>query len=396
MKKETYLLLLFLFAFGYFKNVLTNAFITRDITFVITMSWIFFGLYKFKPDFQNVLNTKRNRRVVWLLLGCLLISPINPLITWDQPYFNTQLSQRFNYVILFLLVLIRMQPSFDELEKPIKICSYITLLFYIISIYKPDFFLDPDILSDKMDRRINSDSTDIGFSVPGFRLAVLYLFIILWKITNKDSTKLDVLEVILFLALVFFRQNRSSIIGVAPMLIYSLFKYNGKYKFAFYFTLAIIMLSLMPLMSNILGSLVEETQTQLNDDSYDRWLSLNYFGIEGKKNFLDILIGNGTWSFDGAYKLEILKQGSHCQISDVGLIGTYYLYGIVPILIMFYFCWQSFNNKNVPLFLKGCFLWYIIVPTIHCFMQMNVGEDILIMISFYLVIYFSNLNKMHN
>lgn len=394
MRKELYIFILLFFAFGYLSNVYTSSFLTNDVTVVLVLIWGIVGWVMYPPKENNTVLTLFNLWVVGIIGLLFLITPLIPLFEYNQSYIVSLIAQRANYVFLLLFVFLRMNPTIEEVVMPIRTLSYITVFYYIVSIVYPQFFFTDEVVREMLDSRLRHHSTDIGFFVPGFRLAVFYLLYLIGRFIN-DSNNKTFLECCIFLFVIIAMQNRSSIIGTIPFFIYSIYMTNQKSKVFYIVSILLIVAASLPLLSAIYDSLVEETTTQVNDSNYTRWRSLYYFGYDAKRNIIEVLFGNGVWSHS-VYAKIMSSLSRSMQISDVGLIGTYYLYGIIPILFLGYFIVQSLISKNIPHFLKFYSLWFLIVPTIHCFLVTSVFNNILIVIYLYLVMYFMHDNSEDN
>lgn len=388
MRKELYIFILLFISFGYLSNVYTSSFLTNDVTVVLVIIWGIVGWVMYPPKENNTVLTLFNSWVVGIIGLLFLITPLIPLFEYNQSYIDSLIAQRANYVFLLLFVFLRMNPTIDEVIMPIRVLSYITVLYYIVSIVYPQFFFTEEMVKEMLNSRLRHHSTDIGFFVPGFRLAVFY-FLYLIGCFIKDSNNRIFIECCVFLFVIIAMQNRSSIIGTVPFFIYSIFKTNQKSKVFYVVSVILIIAAALPFLTAIYNSLLDETTAQINDSNYTRWSGLYYFGFEGKHNFIEMLLGNGVWT-NSLYAVIMGSLSRSMQISDVGLIGTYYLYGIVPILLLGFFIFKALIGKTIPHFLKFYSLWFLIVPTIHCFLVTSVLNNILMVLYFYLVMYFTH------
>lgn len=324
----------------------------------------------------------------------MLISMFVPYYHYEQSLIDTFFSQRFNYPILFLLVFLRIIPSDTDFLYAVKICAYMSIANYIISLIYPQFFLTSEVITEIMESRKNNDSTDIGFVAPGFILAVIYLYYKIGKLFHLPQIQ-DIIEVSIFMLYILLIQNRSTIIGTLPFYCIGIAMMKTKKKTLFIFLIIIILAIILPLLNNIYESLTNETKRQLEDENYNRWQSLSFFLIEMKKNLISIIVGNGVWSKSGTYvKMMIQNQYSRgTYISDIGWLGAYFYYGIVPIIYLLYYSVKAIVNKKVPSYLKYYASWIILIPTIHSFLMLTTEGAILFSMFFYLVMYYTARKK---
>lgn len=389
MKKSLYILILYLLCFGYFSNVYTSYYFNRDSNLVFSLLWGIFGWMYFEP---SKIRQKQAVTIVAALMFCFFISPLIPLAEYNQSYVSTLIAQRFNYIILILLVLNRLQPSIEEVFKPMRICAFITLFYYVISVVSPSFFLTPEVLEEKMLSRLSTDSTDIGFMVAGTQLTILYTYYKLALLVGKYTWK-DLVEVMLLMAFMILIQNRSSLIGIFPLVTFVLYMMFKNKKGTSIMVVLMVMIVSGSFIYGLFQSLLTETQMQIDDDSYDRWLSLKFFGVTMKDSIVKVLFGNGSWAANSAYVRIITNMGTHYQISDVGLVGTYFYYGVIPVIIFYSYALKTMLNRQMPYFLRFYSLWILIVPTIHTFLLMNVGMNLIYMLYFYLILHYRKMIK---
>ena len=390
MYKRTYLIVLFLITFGYAKNVYTAPLMTNDVLLILTAVWGVFGWVYYKKESVNYLNTTENRAVVWWLMIIMILSLFVPYFKYDQSIVDAFFSQRFNYSILLLLLFFRINISYDDFFYALRICSYLSLACFIFSIFSPDFFIEKSVLVESTYSRIEHSSTDIGYAAPGFSLVIFYLYIKIAQLIDYADFRTFV-ETSIFMLYVIMFQNRSTILGTLPFFAMVLLFQKGRRKYIFWTIGAVIIFALLPFLSKIYDSLIFETQIQLYDDDYPRWQAIKVFLYEKKTFFIEYILGSGIWSKTGTYSMMMNKAAQYkgAQISDIGWLGTFYYYGIIPLIILFVFIKKAIVNTNVPYFLKFYALWIIFVPTIHGFLLNALSLNIIIVIFFYFTTYFS-------
>lgn len=390
MSKRIYLLIFFLIAFNYARNVYTTSLLTNDVSLILTTIWSIFGWIYYGNESFNYLNTTKNRSVVWMLALVMMLSLFVPYFKYDQSIFDAFFSQRFNYSILLLLLFYRINISFDDFVYALRICSYLSLACFILSIFSPDLFIEKSVLVDATYSRIERSSTDVGYAAPGFILMIFYLYIKIAQLIELADLKIF-FEASLFMLYVVIYQNRSTILGTLPFFAIALLSIKGERKYIFWMLGIIIVFTQFPFLKKIYDSLVFETQIQMDDDNYARWQAVYVFLYETKSSFIEYLLGSGIWSKTGTYSMIMSNAALYrgAQISDIGWLGTFYYYGIIPVTTLFVFVKKAIANANVPYFLKFYALWIIFVPTIHCFLINSLPSNILFVIFFYFTIYFS-------
>ncbi|WP_122348196.1 MULTISPECIES: hypothetical protein [unclassified Bacteroides] len=397
MSKKAYILILFILAFGLLSNIFTASFLTRNVSFVLTMLWGIVGWFYFPASPTNSLNNRKHQSVAWVIVCIMLLSMLVPYYHYGQSLVDTFFSQRFNYAILFLPVFLRIIPSDKDFLYSIKICAYVSLAGYIVSLVFPQFFLTPEAIKEMLESRKANASTDIGFAAPGFNSAIIYLYYKTGKLFHRPTMK-DIIEASAFMLYIILVQNRSTIIGTLPFYCIGMVMMKTQKKMLFITLAVIALVGILPFLNTIYSSLVNETQLQLEDENYNRWQALSLYLVEMKNDFISVLLGNGVWSKSGYY-LEMMLQAQFSRgtyISDIGWLGTYFYYGIVPVSFLLYYSVKAIWNNKVPAYLKYYACWIILIPTIHGFLQLTTGGGVLFAMYFYLIMYYTALREKVN
>ena len=392
--KGKFLLWWLLFIFGYFNNAITNTFMPdRDVTLVINFVLGFYAFLRFPYKGENNLYIRKNTRYIWLLMLVMVVSALVPLVEYGQSFVNTLISQRFNYCILFALVLYRIRPEEEELMYIFKVCARISAVLFVLGIFFPAWFVDATKLKEALESRAEHDSTDIGFGCAGFGLLVYYFFFCCGKLRENPRLK-DVLELLVMLAVIVALQNRSTLLGTLPAFCWCLFRMRSRRKIWLYACVAVVLVFAIPYLEIIYKSLTEETQLQLEDDNYNRWQALSFYLVEMKTSIWHYLIGNGVWSISGRYTDLMLSAQMYrgCFISDIGILGTFFYYGIIPLYIIYRYCYVALRNKQVPTAIKWYALFLIFIPTIQPYLMLTPAGNATIAFFFYFVVYYSQRN----
>lgn len=160
--------------------------------------------------------------------------------------------------------------------------------------------------------------------------------------------------------------------------------------------LAIIVLLAGGMIYNIISSLIEESSAQLGDTKYNRWQALYFYLIEYKNNIYTIIFGNGSPCAGSTY-LEYLNQAVTKRLailSDIGLLGSYFFYGLATMILFYSIIFKGIINRTVPLSVKFYCIWIILVPIIHSFAHgMDFTGTVRLLFVMYLILYYSSNPK---
>lgn len=389
MRRTVYLSFVFFFGMGMLTGKYVPVKLSEYISFVIVLFLILYGYSKWRPSNNNLLYKKRYNAIVVIFFLLFAITPLVTLFDYRQDYISTLISQRNCYIWLFLPVLFRMQPTPNEIWIAARPIVFLSLLYWILSILFPSFFLNSDKLNELLYQRRMGTGTDIGFYVPGYRLVVFFcLFVFNLMMQIRNNNRLFTISCLLLLWVIMY-QNRSSmiIVGVAFVFCFLFSTYSKTFRGRLILGCGLILF--LPLVLSILDGLWVESQSQINQDNYNRWTALNYFLLNTDTTWYNFLFGHGVVGYDGGnYAKKILQIGSDGgYLADIGLIGTYWYYGIVPIVILLYFSCLSLKRK-IPLYLKFYSLYFWIVPTIHTYLHPYLHGNLPVILYMYLILYY--------
>lgn len=385
--KFRYLLISMVLACYFWNFTPIVSIINRDLIWGMSMLWTGMA-FILRPKQQKIslLYKSKYTKFAYIILLGVFISMINAWLFWEQNLSTTIVTQRFIYVIITLPALLYLQPTFEDVKKTLKYISILTLGAWIISILSPS--LIQSISIESIERRSESTSEDIGYNVSGIQFVILYFYILVQDYIKDFSYKKFMYAMFWAIFLLLY-QNRSLLIGVIIILIYSILKLKSKYKPLIILGISILFITILTYSSNIISSLIEETNNQLNDQDYNRWKALRYFFNDYSPNTWCYIFGNGLpaggKSDFGNLLWENMKNGIYG--SDLGLIGMWVDYGILPIICIYLVIYRILKYKYYPLYLKFLCTHILLVPTIFHFWENP--NLYLFIILFYLYSYYT-------
>lgn len=389
MSKKTYLIVSGLFTFKFLQNGLFP-FIVSDLIVLLILVWSIFGFLYFRK--LGVMFNKKTLFFVFIVLTCFVLSVFTPAYKYNQDMLSTVIAMRQNVVIFLFVAILKISPTAKDVEDSIKTLAIVALFMSFIVIVAPQLFVDEETLSSLYTRQKHG-STDIVVLWPGSICAEIYFFILLQKTANSRSTE-NLLWCTVFMAYIFIMQNRSILLIAVPLYLYCIMKKRTAAKYVFIVSLLLVA---SPFIINIVNSLIEESSMQLSDTKYNRWQAISFFLYESDYSIYSFLFGHGNGCAGSDY-LKVLFYAQNVRgaiLSDIGMIGTFFLYGFVLVATIYYYIVRALFNKNVPLYLKYYCLWIILVPTIH-----SIGQDLAggfkMLIILYLIMWYSINNTVNN
>ena len=133
-------------------------------------------------------------------------------------------------------------------------------------------------------------------------------------------------------------------------------KFRSKNKFLLTILISICFISVVIATKNFWIDIIQLSQDQLNDPDYNRNKSLYYYLFIYSPNLFCYIFGNGYPSGGnsplGNLMWDNFKEGIFS--SDMGMIGMWTDYGIIPIItiysVLFMILFKFFNKKLVFIF----------------------------------------------
>lgn len=382
MSKSTFLIVLGLLSFGFLKNGLFP-FITSDLLLILVFGWSVFGWMLFYQENSPVYG----RNIYWVfgIYVLFFLSSLSPYFRYNQDLISTFIAMRINILIFVLITLLKIYPSEKEIFTALRFLAMLALCMAIFVVIFPQWFVDLDTI-ERLIQRQKLGSTDIAVMWPGNVCAILYFYVLLQKMGERPTSQ-NIFWCFVFMGYIFLMQNRSTLICALPFFVYTFLKTNMRYKLWIFGACLVIVGAFI---FDVLSVLVEETQLQLSDAKYNRWQAIFFFLVEPNNNLYTFLFGNGVPCKGSAY-LAYIQEAQNKRlafISDIGLLGSFFYYGLVMMIIVYRFILKGIWNTGNPLFLRYYCWWLLLVPTIHTFGTGSVSSMVQFSLIFYLIIYY--------
>jgi hypothetical protein len=393
MNKFLYIFICLLFAVNFWNlSILMNV-LSPDVLLILSWVWILSGIYFFNESKRRkgLNNFRYNRTIYYILLG-VFISMFSAYYFGKQSIMTTLVAQRTIYTFAFLPVILFVQPTERDIAKALKWITIGTVIVWILVHIKTDLVkLDKESI-EQFETEKQDLSSKLEFYVNGIYFVVLYLYFKMNEYIKKFSWNVFV-EASLVLTFIILYQNRSMIMGVAPIFIYSLLKFRSNSKTLVIIALSVILCVAIALTSDIWLALINNTQSNLNETDYNRWKALYYYFYQYSQNWFCYIFGNGFPS-GGKSPLGNLMWSNFTKgiyASDLGMIGMWVDYGLIPLIALYTVIASVLRHRYFPLYLKFICLHILFVPTIFHFWA-NPGITFFVII-IYFYAYYTERNK---
>lgn len=383
--KSVYLLVLMLISVNFFHFTPIAKFTNDDICLIVFLLWLVLSHFIYKPLNKWLRLTLRKEYwplyAVWL---GVVISFFPAQSLYGQSYVTSFITSRAMLSMLALPFLFIIKPTRLDIEKAAKWFSIILLVFAVldainIPVIDRSFFID----EEHPKKLIDEDS--YVMLLPGFHWVGISLFFCLDRLKKVFSAR-NLFNSLFFFAGVFLLQNRTMLFICAVLFAYTFFTVNGKSPKQ----TAVIRYGTLLILAIIIGTtipqwlkLFKETSSQLSNDQYNRLLAYNYFLFQACPSALYYFTGTGLIS---AHASSIMKDLMDAGIynSDVGFVGLWNHYGIIPILTILFVSIKGLK-KGSPLYVKFNAIFILIGgATIACF---NTPDKVLWLCTFIYLVY---------
>lgn len=302
---------------------------------LILFFWMVLGILLFPKRENWGQLVKKNIPVVLILLGVVL-SMIPAYIVYGQPYGTSLIAYRIQFYWLVIPVFLYVHPSELSIVKALNIFGVLFILTALLRTFVcPSWFYASDSMLEYAERH---DEDVICGS--GFQLVLIPFYYYCNMARDKISLK-TALTLLAFLIAFLIIQNRSTLFVAVVIAAYSFMSKGGFAKMVFLFIVVTFML--IGTQSIWLG-LVEETTAQLTDSDYVRLRSIEYYLFEANKSWMTVLLGHGLLS---AYTTSLMEDLREMGIynSDVGFIGYWNQFGLIPIAVFILSILKALTSK---------------------------------------------------
>jgi len=356
MTKTKYIVILVLIASA-FLNVYpfgTLNTIARGFPFIIMqLLWLLYGYMKRWPQEDEILSENialsKDNRFTWLILISILPSMYMAGVLFHQSFIQDIISYRYFSIYLTIPILLYIKPSEKEVTDALYYFGVILITVSIVGTY-----IFPSILQltgrfeNLLDRTLSNKNDDFLIIPPSATYWVLLipLYYYCYKLWSGYDKQYLLRALFLYAIFVAF-QNRSSLFPATIFVAITFMKIKFNNRFIKPFITIILGGIAVYLSFDIIQGLIEQTEREMNSDYDPRIIATNYFLDTRGRSIWELLFGTGNISFVTSDYVKIL-QHRHIHYSDVGFIGFWHQFGILPILIFSYYLLKCLLSKEQP------------------------------------------------
>ena len=272
----------------------------------------------------------------WFLFG-ILLSFIPAQIYYGQSFLQSFFTYRRFFELVAFPILIALRPNEKELRTSLYAFSVLFLILcLIVTFIAPGLVVIPE-------KRNLVENGDYVHVLAGVRHVFLAFIFALHRAIRQGGIKYYGWVFFLFLVL-FLAQNRTSLIAAVFVLCFVLFSMKMSSRKLILMAMLFISAGLMILYTaDQWRALYFETLNQLNNPEYNRIKSLVY--MTGSRSILRYLLGDGFISADVNPLIHILQE-SGIDHSDVGLLGLWHQFGVLPVVVVLVITFKGFSPRK--------------------------------------------------
>lgn len=322
----------------------------------------------------------------WIFIG-ILLSMISAYIFYGQPIIQSIITYRTQYLIFTIPALFVISPRIEDIIKSLFIFSFFLLGANLLVKLNHNLFVMSEYKLDYIAKVGNYDSLT---RVAGIEYITIPLFYYLQRIKEKFTAETFV-KVLSLLFVVFIVQNRSTLFPAILFSLYTFIFIKSKYKPLIWIAISIIGVVFIIHYHDVFATIFEETIEELGDQDYNRNKAWNYFIYMYSPHWLCYILGNGLLSAHYSPIMQLLMEEGIYN-SDVGFIGYWNQFGVIPVITFFTMYLSVLKGKNSYPFLMKLIVIYSIICGLT---TIYYGQDVKILhlALFYYLFYYFKKNK---
>ena len=316
-------------------------------------------------------------RPFWLLVAGIVLSWIPALMYYGQSFVQSFFSYRRMFELVAFPILIALRPS----ERELRGALYGFSVFYLIVSLMVTFFA-PWWVPQPEDSPLMEEG-DLIVGLSGVRHLSLAFIFSLQRVI-KDNNLRNMGWAFFEFSVLFLVQNRTSLIAAIVIVGFLVLKMKMSPQKLLLIALGSIAILLMAVYTAGQWELLyRETVEQIFNPEYNRNKAYAY--MFSHRSLLQHLLGTGYISSSVDPIIHVLQESGIFH-SDVGMVGMWHQYGVIPTLVILVMTVKGLAEKKSFL-VKASALYILVgIPTLSFF---GIGESIL-WLSIFLYVYYSD------
>jgi hypothetical protein len=390
MSKSIYIFIFLALLVNFWDLIILLPIFNSTSTPIYIIIWFILGIVFFQRS-RNRINIKAHfnyTKYALLLFAGFLLSLLPSYYFWHQDVLTSIITNRILIGYLFLPSLFYLRPTDKEIVKAVSYYAIVYLALYTIQAIT----LHPITVeweSKSAEGIINFDTakSTFGYLLPGYAILLFLLYYSIDKFARRTSLK-NILLMSLMLFVFIVLQNRGTLFFAVIVFLYAILRHLSKNRIITFIFFTIIVLLVFFITTSYWSSMLSRTTIDIKNPDYARWRAFFFFLFDYSPNWLCNILGNGFLSTksSGGMFIKNLKSIGLYQ-SDLGLIGLWSWYGIIPLIVIYVLVIKTLTKKSFPFFLKAIAAHILIIPVCWSFNSYDIG---VLCIFIYLIGYYTS------
>ncbi len=321
--------------------------IPSDGYLLLTLFYLLFSFFLF-PDRKFRFFSKQ-MIPFWLIVTGMILSIIPAMIFHGQSVSQSILTYRSQLLWIAVPVVCRLRPHKRNIMDASLLFTVMMFCVTVLHSFIPDLFAAPSE-SDYFHKA--------EYLVSGYAIAIFPLIISMEKLRYNVDIK-SIVIVLFCLFFFFVIQNRTSIIAAVAVVCVMLFNSKTKFKYVFYISFCVLAIVFVFATVDTWTALFNETVSDLADEDYNRNKAYFYFlSPFANPSWVTYLTGNGYLSAHSTSLMaDMMSEGVYN--SDVGYVGFWNQFGILPIIGFFYMIFRGLFRPSVSKIPFACAIYML-------------------------------------
>jgi len=372
---EVWLFFMLLFSVNFFDLLPVTALIGPNGAFTFTMLTLFF-CFTFNRTAWIRDHSDWLHPFWWFYVG-IVLSVFPAFVYYGQSLVQSFFTYRRFFQFLAFPIFIAIRPTEREFRSALQTFSVVYLLTCLFVT-----FLAPNWI-ELGDNEQLVERGDYFHNIEGIRIVSL-AFIFSFHRMMKEFNYQNFLWTLFIFSVLFLIQNRTSLLAVMLMVVYSVLSMKASVRKIMLVTvIGLVVLLMFVYTSGQWGHLYQQTIEEIFNPDYNR--NKAYLYMFASREWPRYLLGDGFISANVSGIIRTLQE-SGIFFSDVGFVGMWYQFGVIPALTVLVMCIKAFA-KPKSFLVKACSIYILIgIPTMSYF---AIGESLL-WLSVFLYVFYSD------
>jgi hypothetical protein len=306
---------------------------------------------------EQILFKHNFKPFIALIFISLITSTLMAKFSRDQSLGDTMFAQRalFYYLFYFLLHQLKIKPG--DLEKIFIFFGLLGIALYLVQ-----FFVYPKVIFQNV--WIRSDRGTIRVYMQGTHYVAIAYLMSIQAFLRTNKIKYLILILLFYSNFILLGGRQTMAIMLLILVLFLIFSKKVKSRFLISLLIAVCIACVLSMFQGIFTALLEQSNKDTtHGKDYIRFLAIRHYMTDFFKTPLAYITGNGMYSANSAYGMEMLRNQSHgLFIGDIGLIGNYALYGPLFVIGVLGICFKSllFKIQENYVYIRYMFIVIII------------------------------------